>query len=81
MVATAPTGPTGEDRTFWVTDSSLSDARIVEALSGCGFVAHPLAAAGGLKLFMLAGYVQVEDGRLSGAPGSLSGIIGSAPLF
>lgn len=81
MVAAAPTGPTGEDRTFWVTDSGLSDGKIVEALAACGFVGKPLASASGLKLFTLAGYVQAEDGRLSAAPGSLSGVIGSAPLF
>ena len=81
MVAATPTGPTGEDRTFWVTDSSLSDTRIVEALGVCGFVGKPLASLSGLKLFMLAGYVQAEDGRLDDAPGSLSGVIGSAPLF
>jgi hypothetical protein len=40
-----------------------------------------LIAAGGLKLFMLAGYVQAEDGRLASAPGSLSGVIGAAPQF
>lgn len=81
MIAAVPGGPTGDDRTFWVTDSSLTDARIAEALSACGFVARPLAAAGGLKLFMLAGYVQAEDGRLSAAPGALKGVIGAAPLF
>lgn len=81
MVAASATGPTGKDRTFWVTDSGLSDGRIVEALASCGFVGAPLAAASGLKLFMLAGYVQAEDGRLNDAPGSLSGVIGSAPLF
>lgn len=81
MVAASPTGPTGEDRTFWVTDSGLSEARIVEALAACGFVARSLTSAGGLKLFALAGYVQAEDGRLNSAPGSLSGVIGSAPLF
>ena len=80
-VAAAPTGPTGDDRTFWVTDARLPDARIVEALAACGFVARPLAAAGGLKLFMLAGYVQAEDGRLPAAPGALKGVIGAAPLF
>jgi hypothetical protein len=80
-VATAATGPTGDDRTFWVTDARVPDARIVEALATCGFVARPLAAAGGLKLFMLAGYVQAEDGRLSAAPGALKGVIGAAPLF
>ncbi|MBU1346020.1 MAG: hypothetical protein KKA16_03600 [Alphaproteobacteria bacterium] len=81
MVAAAPTGPTGWDRTFWVTDSSLPDDRIVEALSACGFMATSLAATGGLKLMMLAGYVQAEDGRLDDAPGSLTGVIGSAPQF
>jgi len=81
MVAVSPTGPTGEDRTFWVTDSGLSDGRIVDGLAACGFVGQPLASASGLKLFMLAGYVQAEDGRLNDAPGSLSGVIGSAPLF
>lgn len=80
-IASAPTGPTGEDRTFWVTDTRLPDARIVEALESCGFVARPLASAGGLKLFMLAGYVQAEDGRLATAPGALKGVIGAAPLF
>ena len=81
MVAATPTGPTGDDRTFWVTDAALSDARIVEALASCGFAGKPLASSSGLKLFMLAGYVQAEDGRLDDAPGSLSGVIGSAPLF
>ncbi|AQR60804.1 hypothetical protein BZG35_03400 [Brevundimonas sp. LM2] len=80
-IAAAPTGPTGDDRTFWVTDARLADTRIVEALAACGFVARPLASAGGLKLFMLAGYVQAEDGRLSAAPGALKGVIGAAPLF
>ena len=81
VVARATTGPTGDDRSFWVTDSGWSDARIIEALSGAGLAAEALAASGGLKLFMLAGYVQAEDGRLDGAPGSLSGVIGAAPLF
>lgn len=81
MVQRAQPGPTGEDRTFWVTDSTATDARIVEALAAAGLVASPLIAAGGLKLFMLAGYVQAEDGRLASAPGSLSGVIGAAPLF
>uniref|UniRef100_A0A0N4ZDX9 Transposase n=1 Tax=Parastrongyloides trichosuri TaxID=131310 RepID=A0A0N4ZDX9_PARTI len=33
MVGTEAPGPTGDDRTFWVTDSAWPDARIVEALS------------------------------------------------
>ena len=81
VVGRETTGPTGDDRSFWVTDSGWSDGRIVEALSDAGLAAEPLAASGGLKLFMLAGYVQAEDGRLDGAPGSLSGVIGAAPLF
>ena len=81
VVGRETTGPTGDDRSFWVTDSGWSDGRIVEALSDAGLAAELLAASGGLKLFMLAGYVQAEDGRLHGAPGSLSGVIGAAPLF
>ncbi|WP_420480224.1 hypothetical protein, partial [Brevundimonas sp. FT23028] len=74
-------GPTGHDRTFWATDSGLSPGRIVATLSDAGLAATPLIEAGGLKLFMLAGYVQAEDGRLHGAPGTLSGVIGAAPIF
>jgi len=81
MVSTERPGPTGDDRTFWVTDSSLSDVRVVEALTAAGLAARPLAATGGLKLFMLAGYVQAEDGRLSAAPGALKGVIGAAAQF
>jgi hypothetical protein len=77
---TAP-GPTGDDRTFWATDSALPNSRIVAALSDSGLAATPLIEAGGLKLFVLAGYVQAEDGRLQGAPGTLSGVIGAAPIF
>ena len=81
LVQRAEPGPTGDDRTFWATDSQAPDARIVEILGAAGLAATPLIAAGGLKLFMLAGYVQAEDGRLASAPGSLSGVIGAAPLF
>ncbi len=81
MVQKAAPGPSGDDRTFWATDSALSDARIVAALGDAGLAAAPLMAAGGLKLFTLAGYVQAEDGRLAAAPGDLSGVIGAAPIF
>jgi hypothetical protein len=81
MVQQAQPGPTGDDRTFWTTDSAAPAASIVEALAAAGLVASPLIAAGGLKLFILAGYVQAEDGRLASAPGGLSGVIGAAPLF
>lgn len=81
MVQRAATGPTGGDRTFWATDSGASDTRIVAALAEAGLAVSPLIAAGGLKLFVLAGYVQADDGRLDGAPGRLSGVIGAAPVF
>lgn len=81
MISTEAAGPTGDDRSFWVTDSALPDARIGEALAALGLAGHFLAATGGLKLFLLAGYVQAEDGRLDQAPGSLKGVIGAAPVF
>ena len=81
MVSSQTPGPTGDDRTFWVTDSALPEPRIVEALTGAGLAARPLIVAGGLKLFLLAGYVQAEDGRLSAAPGALKGVIGAAPVY
>lgn len=81
LVQRARTGPTGDDRTFWVTDSPLSADRISAALGGAGLAAGLLIEAGGLKLFALAGYVQADDGRLGEAPGSLTGVIGAAPVF
>lgn len=81
MISTEAPGPTGDDRTFWVTDSALSVARIVDALGQAGLAAELLATAGGLKLFALTGYVQADDGRLAPAPGALSGVIGAAPVF
>ena len=81
LVQRTEPGPTGDDRTFWATDSQAPDARIVDTLAAAGLAASPLIAAGGLKLFMLAGYVQAEDGRLSNAPGQMSGVIGAAPVY
>lgn len=81
LISTETPGPTGDDRTFWVTDSGWPPARIVDALGQVGLAADLLATAGGLKLFALTGYVQADDGRLAQAPGSLSGVIGAAPLF
>ena len=71
--------PTGDDRTFWVTDAPQSPAAIEEALSRDGVAASPLVEAGGLKLFLLAGFYQADDPRLARAPGRLSGVIGAAP--
>jgi hypothetical protein len=81
MVQRASSGPTGDDRTFWVTDSPQPATRIVAALGASGLAGSALIEAGGLKLFALAGYVQASDGRLSDAPGSLKGVIGAAPVF
>ncbi len=80
-VSTETSGPTGDDRSFWVTDSTLGDARLGQILADIGLAGHPLVSKGGLKLFMLAGYVQSDDGRLIEAPGSLKGVIGAAPVF
>lgn len=81
LVSTEAPGPTGDDRTFWITDSAWSDARIIAALSEAGLAADFLSGGGGLKLFALTGYVQAEDIRLAGAPGGLTGVIGAAPVF
>lgn len=81
MVQRSATGPTGDDRTFWITDAPLAPGRIVAALGEAGLAASPLIEAGGLKLFALAGYVQAQDGRLDDAPGDLRGVIGAAPVF
>jgi hypothetical protein len=81
MISNETSGPTGEDRSFWITDSREPDVKIADALAASGFLAQGLVSAGGLKLFMLAGYVQAEDGRLIDAPGSLKGVIGAAPVF
>jgi chorismate mutase len=78
-VAEVEVEPTGDDRTFWVTDAAQSSAAIEEALSRDGVAATPLVEAGGLKLFVLAGFYQSDDPRLARAPGRLSGVIGAAP--
>lgn len=78
-VAAVDVEPTGDDRTFWVTDATGSAADIEAALSRDGVAADLAAEAGGLKLFVLAGYYQQDDERLARAPGRLSGVIGAAP--
>jgi len=71
--------PTGEDRTFWVTDAAQPSATIEDTLSRDGVAATLLVETGGLKLFVLAGFYQADDPRLARAPGRLSGVIGAAP--
>jgi chorismate mutase len=78
-VAEVAVEPTGDDRTFWVTDAAQPGPVIEEALSRDGVAATLLVAAGGLKLFVLSGFYQADDPRLARAPGTLSGVIGAAP--
>lgn len=78
-VADVAVEPTGEDRTFWVTDAPGPASAIEEALGRDGVAAEQIAEAGGLRLFLLAGFYQENDSRLARAPGRLSGVIGAAP--
>ena len=77
--AEAPVEPTGSDDTFWVTDAPDTADTIIEALGHDGVAACQVQAAGGLRLFKLAGFYQPSDARLARAPGRLSGVIGAAP--
>jgi chorismate mutase len=78
-VAALEVEPTGDDRTFWVTDATDTATAVEEALSRDGVAAELAAEAGGLKLFVLAGFYQRQDERLARAPGRLNGVIGAAP--
>ena len=78
-VSEAPVEPSGSDETFWVTDAHEPPEKIVETLSRDGVAACQVQAAGGLRLFKLAGFYQPDDQRLARAPGRLSGVIGAAP--
>lgn len=78
-VADVAVEPTGNDRTFWVTDAPGPGPAIEEHLSRDGVAATLLAEHGGLKLFVLSGFYQPGDERLARAPGQLSGVIGAAP--
>ena len=78
-VAEVEVEPTGDDRTFWVTDAPGSATTIEAALSRDGVAGDLVAEAGGLKLFALMGFYQAGDERLARAPGRLSGVIGAAP--
>ena len=69
----------GDDATLWATDAPGSRFAIEDALGQVGFAGEQLFAAGGLKLFVLAGYVQRDDRRLLKAPGRLAGVVGVVP--
>src|SRR5690349_16960111 len=60
-VAEVEVEPTGDDRTFWVTDAPGPASAIEDAMSRDGVAATLLVEAGGLKLFKLAGYYQPDD--------------------
>ena len=79
-VAQVEVEPSGRDETFWVTDAKTTAPAIIDELGRIGFAAELLADAGGLKLFILAGFVQREDERLTAAPGELKGVIGAASM-
>ncbi len=78
-VAQVEVGPTGDDRTYWVTDAAGPATDVEAALGRQGAAGDLIAEAGGLKLFALLGFYQAGDPRLAGAPGRLSGVIGAAP--
>lgn len=78
VVARQWSEPSGEDRTWWITDAS-SPAAVVDALSALGLAARFALAVGGMGLFQISGYVQRTDDRLAQAPGRLSGVIGAVP--
>jgi hypothetical protein len=67
-VAAVDVEPTGDDRTFWVTDAPGPAASVIDALSRDGVAADLVAESSGLKLFMLAGFYQPNDERLARAP-------------
>ncbi|WP_269716585.1 chorismate mutase [Caulobacter sp. NIBR2454] len=72
--------PTGGDETFWVTDAAGSGQAVADKLAQDGVAGEMIADVGGLKLFALSGFYQPQDERLARAPGSLTGVIGAAPL-
>jgi|GEM_PF-276503 len=75
--------PTGDDVSYWVSDSRLSDQALSKRLGAHGLAAEAVCSAGGLKLFALSGFVQENDARLDpsgdASLGTLSGIIGTSP--
>ena len=77
-IAEVAVAPTGADETLWITDAEGPAQAVLAALGEAGFAARWIAAAGGLKLFALAGYVQRGDPRLRSAPGRMNGVIGAA---
>lgn len=71
--------PSGDDRTWWITDAP-SPSAVETALSELGFAARHALAVGGMGLFQITGFVQRDDARLAQAPGRLTGVIGAVPI-
>lgn len=78
VVARQWSEPSGDDRTWWITDAP-SPSAVEAALSALGFAARYALAIGGVGLFQISGYVQPGDTRLVQAPGRLTGVIGAVP--
>src|SRR6201999_1675021 len=60
-VAEIEVEPSGDARPFWVPAASQSALATEDARSRDGVAASLLVEAGGLKLFLLAGYYQADD--------------------
>lgn len=76
VVARQWSEPSGDDRTWWISDATNPPA-VEAALSALGFAARYALAVGGMGLYQISGYVQPGDARLAQAPGRLSGVIGA----
>lgn len=71
--------PSGDDRTWWLTDAPIKPWEVEEALGHLGLTSGHALSVGGVALFRIDGYVQRDDTRLAEAPGRLSGVIGCVP--
>ena len=80
VVARQWSEPSGQDRTWWLTDASGKPSEIEQALLQLGLSARHALSVGGIGLFQIDGYVQREDARLAQAPGRLAGVIGCVPV-
>lgn len=80
VVARQWSEPSGDDRSWWITDSPQGADEVEAALGELGFAARHALRLGGVGLYQLSGYVQPQDDRLAKAPGRLSGVIGCVPV-
>jgi len=72
--------PSGDDRTWWLSDAPGKPWEIEEALTHIGLSGRHAISVGGVGLYRLDGYIQRDDARLSQAPGRLAGVIGCVPV-